>query len=103
MTSDIIDPDELVSFAIAPHGGTDAIWTYYKNPTVDKLAAQAAAVTDHAQRQKIYDQINRIHHDDAPMLFLYNTPSLSATSAKLQGFKVLATGNYHLEDCWFSS
>jgi peptide/nickel transport system substrate-binding protein len=103
MTSDIIDPDELMSFAVVPDGGTDAIWTYYQNPTIDKLAAQAAAVTDHAQRQKIYDQINRMHHDDAPMIFLYHTPSLSATSNKLQGFKVLATGNYHLEDCWFSS
>jgi peptide/nickel transport system substrate-binding protein len=103
MTSDIIDPDELMSFAVVPHGGTNAIWTYYLNPAIDKLAAQAAAITDHAQRQKLYDQINKMYHEDAPMLFLYHTPSLSATSTKLQGFKVLATGNYHLEDCWFSS
>lgn len=103
MTSDIVDPDELMSFAIVPHGGTNAIWTYYQNPLVDKLAAQAAAITDRALRQKIYDQINTIHHDDAPMIFLYRTPSLSATSSKLQGFKVLPTGNYRLEECWFSS
>lgn len=103
MTSDIVDPDELMSFAIVPHGGTNAIWTYYQNPLVDKLAAQAAAITDRAQRQKIYDQINAIHHDDAPMIFLYRSPSLAVSSTKLQGFKVLPTGNYRLEECWFSS
>jgi ABC-type transport system substrate-binding protein len=53
--------------------------------------------------RKIYDQINTIHHDLAPMIFLYTAPSLSVTSAKLQGFKVLTTGNYRLEDCSFSS
>ncbi len=103
MTSDIVDPDELMSFAIVPHGGTNAIWTYYQNSLVDKLAAQAAAITDRAKRQKLYDQVNTIHHDDAPMIFLYRQPSLSATSNKLQGFKVLPTGNYRLEECWFSS
>ena len=103
MTSDIVDPDELMSFAIVPHGGTDAIWTYYLNPAVDKLAAQAAVITDHAQRQKLYDQINVIHHEDAPMIFLWRTPSLTATSTKVRGFQVLPTGNYRLEQVWLNS
>ena len=102
MTSDIIDPDELVSFAQVGGGGTYSIWTYYNNPTVNKLAAQAAGILDKGQRQKMYDQINRMHHDDAPMIFLYRTPSLSLTSSKVQGFKVLPTGNYRLEEVYFS-
>lgn len=102
MTSDIVDPDELMSFAIVPNGGTFAYWTYYQNPTVDKLAAQAAGITDRAQRQKLYDQINAIHHDLAPMIFLNHRPSVTASSAKVQGFKVLPTGNYRIEECWFS-
>jgi peptide/nickel transport system substrate-binding protein len=103
MTSDIVDPDELMSFAVIPHGGTDAIWTYYQNPQVDKLGKQAEAILDRGQRQRIYDQMNAIHHDDAPMIFLYRTPSLSLTTSKVQGFRVLPTGNYRLEQCWFSS
>ena len=39
-----------------------------------------------------------MHHDDAPMIFLYRAPSLSLTSSKVQGFKVLPTGNYRLEE-----
>jgi peptide/nickel transport system substrate-binding protein len=103
MTSDIVDPDELMSYAIVPAGGTDSVWTYYKSPAVDKLGVQAAGVQDRAQRQKLYDQINAIHHEEAPMIFLYRQPSLSVTSSKLQGFRVLTTGNYRLEECWFNS
>jgi peptide/nickel transport system substrate-binding protein len=103
MTSDIVDPDELVSFSMVGTGGTNSIWTYYNNPTLNKLATQAAGIQDRAQRQKLYDQCNHMFHDDAPMIFLYQTPSLSVSSSKLQGFKVLATGNYRIEECYFSS
>jgi len=104
MTSDIVDPDELVSFAMAGTvGGTNSIWTYYNNPTVNNLAVRAAGILDRNQRQKLYDQANQTFHDDAPMIFLYRTPSLSLTSSKLQGFKVLPTGNYRIEECYFSS
>ncbi|HEY8286821.1 MAG TPA: ABC transporter substrate-binding protein [Chloroflexota bacterium] len=104
MTSDIIDPDELVSFAMGgTPGGTNSIWTYYNNPTVNSLAARAAGILDRGQRQKLYDQANQIFHDDAPMIFLYRTPSLTLTSSKVQGFKVLPTGNYRIEEVYFSS
>ena len=103
MTSDIIDPDELMGFAVVPGAGSDALWTYYKNPAIDRMATQAAGILDRGQRQRLYGQIDAVHHDDAPMIFLYHAPSLSVTSAKLQGFKVLTTGNYRLEECWFSS
>lgn len=100
MTSDIIDPDELVSFAMAGNGGTNAIWTYYNNPQLDKLAAQAAGESNRSKRLKMYYEIDRMYHDDAPMIFLYRLPSITMTSSKVQGFKVLPTGNYRLEEAW---
>ena len=102
MTSDIIDPDELVSFAMAGNGGTEAIWTLYNNKTVNSLAAAGAASPDRAQRQKIYAQLSRIHHDDAPLVFLYHKPSVTLLSPAVQGFKVLPTGNFRLEDVWLN-
>lgn len=100
MTSDIIDPDELVSFAMAGDAGTYAIWTLYNNKTVDNLARQAAMTSDRQKRQQLYYQMDRIYHDDAPMIFLYRTPSVTLSSASVQGFKVLPTGNYRLEEVW---
>jgi peptide/nickel transport system substrate-binding protein len=103
MSSDIVDPDELVTFAMAGDGGTQALWTLYNNPTVNRLAHQAAATTDRKARQRLYYQLDRLHHDDAPMIFLASARSVTLTTAAVQGFKVLPTGNYRLEECWFSS
>ncbi|HZS87587.1 MAG TPA: ABC transporter substrate-binding protein [Chloroflexota bacterium] len=103
MTSDIIDPDELVSFAMAGNGGTEAIWTLYNNKTVNDLAAKGAETLDRAQRQKIYYELDRIHHDDAPMVFLYTEPSVTLSTPAVQGFKVLPTGNFRLEHVWLNS
>jgi peptide/nickel transport system substrate-binding protein len=100
MTSDIIDPDELVSFAMAGDAGTLAIWTLYNNPTVNALARRAAETIDRQKRQQLYYQLDRIHHDDAPMIFLYHAPSVTLTSAAVQSFTVLPTGNYRLEEVW---
>ncbi len=100
MTSDIIDPDELVSFAMAGDAGTYAIWTLYNSKTVNDLARRAAATQDRGTRAQLYHQLSRIHHDDAPMIFLYRTPSLTLTTPAVQGFKVLPTGNYRLEEVW---
>jgi peptide/nickel transport system substrate-binding protein len=100
MTSDIIDPDELVSFAMAGDAGTLAIWTLYNNKTVNSLARQAAETADRQKRLQLYYKMDRIHHDDAPLLFLYHAPSVSLTSSAVQGFKVLPTGNYRLEEVW---
>jgi peptide/nickel transport system substrate-binding protein len=100
MTSDIVDPDELVSFAMAGDAGTLAIWTLYNNNTVNSLARQAAETADRQKRLQLYYQLDRIHHDDAPMIFLGHAPSVTLTSSAVQGFKVLPTGNYRLEEVW---
>jgi hypothetical protein len=34
------------------------------------------------------------------MVFLYHAPSVTITSPRVQGFKVLPTGNYRLEEVW---
>jgi peptide/nickel transport system substrate-binding protein len=103
MSSDIADPDELVRFAMAGDTGTQAIWTLYNDRTVNSLARRAAETADRRQRLRLYHQLDRIHHDDAPMVFLGSAPSVALTSSAVQGFKVLPTGNYRLEECWLGS
>jgi peptide/nickel transport system substrate-binding protein len=100
MSADIVDPDELVDYAIKGDGGQYAIYTTYNNATVNKLAVQGARTTDRATRQKLYYQAERIHHDDAPFIFLYSISNVSLASTKLQGFHPLPTGNYRLEEAW---
>lgn len=99
-TTDIIDPDQLTAFAVKSTGGTEAIFTGYKNEEVDALIEAAAVEADPAARQEIYNQIQATHLDDAPMIFLFYPRSGAVTAATVKNFKILPTGNYRLWDTW---
>jgi peptide/nickel transport system substrate-binding protein len=100
MSADIVDPDELVGYALQGNAGTYAISTLYNNATVNKLVVEGARTSDPAARRKLYYQAERIHHDDAPFIFLYWISNVSLASAKVQGYHPLPTGNYRLEEAW---
>ena len=100
-TMDIADPDELVSFAVDPKGGAaNSFQTFYNNPAVVKMTRAAQREFDPAKRQVLYSKIQAQAAQDAFMVFLYYSPFRYAYSAKLQGFQVYPTGNYHMEDVW---
>jgi peptide/nickel transport system substrate-binding protein len=99
-TTDIIDPDQLTTFAVKSDGGTQAIFTHYKNEEVDALCTQAATEPDNAKRMALYEQIQQMHSDDAPMIFLFYPTGGVATVSTVKNFKVLPTGNYRLWETW---
>lgn len=104
-TTDIIDPDEMVSFsAMGGNTGqkTHALFTNWNSPKVDTWAEQAERIFSQAQRQQLYDKIQVAVAQAAPMAFLYYQPFAYAYSTKVHGFKVYPTGNYHLENVWLS-
>ena len=102
MTSDIIDPSELTAYAGAGDEGTYAVWTFYNNLDVNKLAARANAESDPTKRAQLLLKMQQQIHEDAPFLWLYWSPARTAVSKNVHGFKVLTTGNYWLEDVWKS-
>ena len=102
-TTDIIDPDELMTFAAVGGSGaqgTHAEFTNYNNVTVDQLVARAEHTFGKSARQKIYDQIQLILAKDPPMAYLYYQPFAYAYSSNVHGFYVYPTGNLHLENVW---
>ena len=99
-TTDIIDPDELMSFAVQSDGGTFAIYTFYENPDVDALIKGAQAEQDEAKRLDMYAQVQQMHSDDAPMIFLYYPTGRTAVSNAIKNFRILPTGNYRLWETW---
>lgn len=104
-TTDIIDPDELITFAAvgcAAGQGTHAEFTNYCNPALNKLAAQAESVFSQPARKVIYDKIQLMLAQDPPMAYLYYQPFVYALTNNVHGFTVYPTGNYHLEDVWLS-
>ena len=99
-TTDIIDPDQLTSFAVNVDARAKAIYTFYKNPEVTALIDQATIEPDPTARQALYTQIQQIHHDDAPMIFLFYPKGGAATTTAVKNFRILPTGNYRLWETW---
>ena len=104
-TTDIIDTDEDVSYAV--EGGTagmgcHAIYTNWNSPTVNALAQQAERVFNQAARVPLYSRIQALVAQAAPMAYLYYSPFVYATSKNVHGFQVFPTGNLNLENVWLS-
>lgn len=92
-TNDIIDPDELVSYAITPEVNQN-YHTGWTNQKAIDLAHQGEAERDPTKREQIYYQIQQIHMDDAPFIYLYVLPYVDVLNKKIQGFFHHPMGQY---------
>jgi peptide/nickel transport system substrate-binding protein len=84
-TNDIIDPDELVSYAILPEQ-VENYHTGWTNQEAIDLANKGRAVLDDAERRKIYYRIQEIHMQDAPFVYLYTLPYIDVLKKSVKGF-----------------
>ncbi len=88
---------DLASFSTStlndPH---DGVWDYYSteakesgynNPQVDKLINEGNAELDVEKRKPIYHQLYKVLADDPPVILLGYREILSASSARVTGFK----------------
>jgi peptide/nickel transport system substrate-binding protein len=99
-TTDIVDPDELTSFAVQSDGGTLAVWTQYKNDQVDALIKQGQVELDKEKRLQMYKDIQKMVAADAHFIYLYYPGGNTVTTNKIKDFHILPTGNYHLWETW---
>jgi peptide/nickel transport system substrate-binding protein len=98
-TNDIIDPDELVAFAIEP-ASSNAFHTGWTNEEAVKLAAEGRAEMDPEKRKAIYFRIQEIFNENAVMGLLYNKPFLAALSTKVHNFQQPPTGQWVWKETW---
>jgi peptide/nickel transport system substrate-binding protein len=101
-TMDLADPDELAQYALDPSSGGHSFDTGYNNPALIDLVHQAQREFDKTKRQDLYNQIQQQAADSAFMGFLFYTPFPYSQASNVNGFKVLPTGYYHLEDVTLS-
>lgn len=95
------DPDTvpyltLRSDAMPDEGGFNS--GYYSNPEVDELLEKARGSTDQAERGKLYGEVQKLVHDDAPWLFVANWKQSAVTTAAVQGFKLQPSFLLHLHE-----
>ena len=101
-TNDIIDPDELVSYAILPESN-DNYHTGWQDPQAIDLAHQAQTTLDPAKRQQLYFQIQQIHKDAAPFVYLFVLPYIDVLSVKVKGFFHHPMGQYVFTNMYLES
>ncbi|MGH3098727.1 MAG: ABC transporter substrate-binding protein [Streptosporangiales bacterium] len=102
VTTDIIDPDELVGFIAVGTGGVHALYTRYNNPKLNKLATEAARTFKKSERQKMYTKIQEMVAHDSPFVPLVYPPFAYVVSNDVHNFEVHTVGSYPLENVWVS-
>jgi peptide/nickel transport system substrate-binding protein len=97
------DPDTLPFLALRSEawpdkGGFNS--GYYSNPQIDELLAKARSSADTTERGRLYRQVDRIVHDDAPWAFIASWKQNAVATANLHGLKLQPSFLLHLKDAW---
>ncbi|GAA4722096.1 ABC transporter substrate-binding protein [Brevibacillus fulvus] len=73
---------------------------FYKNEQVDNLVRQAATINDQAEREKLYQEAQKIVIEEAPYLYLYQKDYLLPINKNLKGlvYNPMLEGIYNLAD-----
>jgi peptide/nickel transport system substrate-binding protein len=72
----------------------------WQSARAEKLADEAVAQTDHAARQRIFEQLHELMLADVPFVTLFNGSAIDVTSARLSGYEVWSTSKPRLWGVW---
>lgn len=97
-TSDTIDPDQLIGFTAVNPERANAFHTEWKDDRVNELYELERRSADGPEREKQFKEMEARVHDGAPFIFLYHQGVPYASRKNIEGFEVLPTSNYRLED-----
>ncbi|MEO6695514.1 MAG: ABC transporter substrate-binding protein [Ignavibacteria bacterium] len=85
--ADYFDPENFMALFysknITPKGPNRV---GYSNPVIDKMYEDALVITDFNERQKIYDEMQKIVIDDAVWLYIYYNQKIYLLQKNVDGF-----------------
>jgi peptide/nickel transport system substrate-binding protein len=97
-TSDTIDPDQLIGFTSVNPERANAFHTQWKDDRVNELYDLERRTLNGPERGAMFKEMEQRVHDGAPFIFLYHQGAAYAARGNVDGFVVLPTSNYRLED-----
>ena len=100
ITSDINDQDELASLQADQAGASEAFFSRYKNDKVPELLREARSVSDPAQRQALYCEIQQQVYQDGYSVPINFVPAVNAYQDHVKNWKNLTTGWWWLNQVW---
>lgn len=103
ITSDINDDDELATLQgdSSAQSGFFSFFSFYDNPKVNELLAQARSTDDAAKRAELYKQVQEIaYFEDGYSVPLNFSPYVNGYYNYVKGWKNVATGWWWLSKVW---
>ncbi|MCX7381658.1 MAG: ABC transporter substrate-binding protein [Alphaproteobacteria bacterium] len=98
-TDDIADPSEIASyFAYSPT--VNNLHSGWKSDKVNDLFMQSQAENDITKRRAMYKEMQTIYIDEAPIIFLYETPYPVCWRKNVKGFVQIPLGNNFFEGAY---
>lgn len=73
----------------------------YSNPEFDRLLDEAATVYDTARAKTLYDRVQTVLAEDAPLIFLSRADDMYSMNRRVQGFEPLGTVGTVVRFVWF--
>lgn len=101
-TSDTIDPDQLIGFLAVNPERANAYHTEWQSERLNELYQEERVTENGEERGEMFREMVQILHDGAPYIFLYHPASAWATRDNVEGFEILPTSNFRLEDVKFT-
>ncbi len=101
-TSDTIDPDQLIGFLAVNPERANAYHTEWKSERLNTLYQEERVTGNGEKRGAMFREMVQILHNGAPYIFLYHPASAWATRDNVEGFEILPTSNFRLEDVKFT-
>ncbi len=100
--ADFPDPENFLTVLLSRKqwGANDD--SFYSNPEVEKLLAQAAPQTDFTRRYQLYDRAEAIIVGDAPWAFLYYPVNYAIRQPWVHGYVLNPMRPTRLEGVWLS-
>ncbi len=90
-TNDINDPSQITSY-FAIYSVVESLHTGFQNAELEDLYTQSQKEQDIAKRAEMYNRIQQIFVENAPIIFLYETPYPVALRTSVKGFFQIPLG-----------
>jgi len=95
-TDDIGDPSEIASY-FCYYPNVHNVHTGWQNPRADELFLLSQKEPDKAKRRALYKEMQEIFIEEAPLIFLYETPYPVVWRKEAKGFVQIPLGNNFFE------
>ena len=95
-TDDIADPSEITSY-FCYYPNVHSLHSGWENKKVNDLFMQSQQEVDPAKRREQYKELQQIYIDEAPIIFLYDSPYPVAWRKNVTGFLQIPLGNNFFE------